>query len=169
MLSPSFLALSYFFHLIATVVWLGGIVLLVLLVWPEARRTLNENPTLYAFLNRLRKRFYPLTNFSLLVLLVTGMFQMPADPNYEGILDFSNDWSRAILLKHVAILGMIVCGLAVQYSVVPALERTSLLLEHGKGDTTEYERLRRREVRLTWVNVVLGILVLAFTAWATAI
>jgi uncharacterized membrane protein len=43
--------------LIATVIWLGGLALLVLLVWPEARRVLSENPSLYAFLNRLRKRF----------------------------------------------------------------------------------------------------------------
>jgi putative copper export protein len=150
------------------VIWLGGLALFVLLVFPEARRLLNENPALYAFLHRLRKRFYPLTNFSLLVLVITGLFQMPADPNYEGVLDFSNDWSRLILLKHVAIAGMVVCGLAVQYGVVPALERTSLLVERGKGDPAEYERLRRREVRLTWANVILAALVLACTAWATA-
>ncbi|CAG1771941.1 hypothetical protein BAC2_02066 [uncultured bacterium] len=168
-MSPSLLAISYFFHLIATVLWLGGLALLVLMVWPEARRALSESPALYAFLNRLRKRFYPLTNFSLFVLVLTGLFQMPADPNYMGVFDFSNDWSRLILLKHIAIIGMVICGLAVQYGVVPALERTSLLVERGKGDPADYERLRRREVRLTWANVALAALVLAFTAWATAI
>jgi uncharacterized membrane protein len=168
-LSLSLLASSYFFHLIATIIWLGGLALLVLLVWPEARRVLSENPSLYAFLNRLRKRFYPLTNFSLVVLVITGVIQMPADPNYEGLLDFSNDWSRLILLKHIAVIGMVVCGLAIQFVIVPALERTSLLLERGKGDPAEYERLRRREVRLTWVNVVLALLVLACTAWATSL
>lgn len=168
-MSPSLLAISYFFHLIATVIWLGGLALLVLLVWPEARRVLSENEALYAFLNRLRKRFYPLTNYSLLVLLVTGMFQMPPDPNYQGLLDFSNDWGRLILLKHVGVVGMVICGLAIQYSVIPALERTSMLLERGKGDPAEYERLRRREVRLTWANIVLALLVLACTAWATSL
>jgi uncharacterized membrane protein len=168
-LSPSLLAISYFFHLIATVIWLGGMALLVLLVWPEARRILSENPSLYAFLNRLRKRFYPLTNYSLLVLIVTGMFQMSPDPNYEGLLDFSNDWSRLILLKHIAVAGMVVCGLAIQYTVIPALERTSMLLERGKGDPADYERLRKREVRLTWVNIGLALLVLACTAWATSL
>lgn len=168
-MSPSLLAVSYFFHLVATVLWLGGLALFVLMVWPEARRIFSESPALYAFLNRLRKRFYPLTNFSLVVLVITGLFQMPADPNYEGVLDFSNDWSRLILIKHIAIFGMVVCGLVIQYGVVPALERTSLLVERGKGDPAEYERLRRREVRLTWANVALAALVLACTAWATAI
>ena len=168
-MSPSLLAISYFFHLIATVIWLGGLALFVILVWPEARRVLSENPALYAFLNRLRKRFYPLSNFSLIVLIITGLIQMSGDPNYDGMLNFSNDWSRLILLKHIAIIGMVACGLIVQMGITPALERLSLLIERGKGDPAEYERLRRREVRLTWANIACAILVLGFTAWATSL
>lgn len=168
-MSQSLLAISYFFHLIATVVWLGGLATMTVLVWPEMRRVLADNPALLSLLTRIRKRFSPLTNFSLVVLVITGFVQMAADPNYDGVLQFTNEWSRVILLKHVAIAGMVVCGLVLQYGVAPALERASLLLERGKGDPGEWERLRRREVRLTWVNVGLGVLVLAFTAWATAI
>jgi len=168
-LSPSILAISYFFHLIATVVWIGGLVILVILVWPEARRILENTPELHALLTRLRRRFALLSNLSLVVLVVTGLIQMAADPNYNGVLQFTNEWSRVILLKHIAIAGMFICGLALQYWVTPALERASLLAERGKGDATEWARLRRNEVRLTWLNLILGVLVLAFTAWATAL
>ncbi|MBZ0280960.1 MAG: CopD family protein [Anaerolineae bacterium] len=165
----SLLALSYFFHLIATVVWIGGLVTLTVFIWPETKRILAENLALYSLMTRWRKRFVPLTNFSLVVLVFTGFVQMAGDPNYDGVLQISNEWSRVMLLKHLAIAGMVVCGLVLQYGVTPALERASLLLERGKGDPTEWERLRRREVRLTWLNVVLGVTVLGFTAWATAI
>jgi len=168
-LSQSTLAISLFFHMVATVVWVGGLVILALLVWPETRRILASSPALYALLTRLRKRFFPLANLSLAVLIVTGLFQMTADPNYEGMLTFDNEWSRAMLFKHIAFVGMVVCGLLLQFGVVPALERASLLAERGRGDPAEWERLRRREVRLTWLNVGLGVLVLAFTAWATAL
>ena len=168
-MSTSILALNYFFHLIATVVWIGGLVIITILVWPEARRVVSENAGLYALLTRVRKRFLPLSNFSLVVLMVTGMLQMSGDPNYDGMLQFTNEWSRVILLKHVAVGGMVICGLLLQFGVVPALERASLLAERGKGTPEEWERLHRREVRLTWVNLVLGISVLAFTAWATAL
>jgi uncharacterized membrane protein len=169
-MSPSILAISLFFHLLATVVWIGGLVILTVLVWPEARRSLTEDsPGLYRFLTRLRKRFLPWSNLSLAVLIVTGLIQMTADPNYEGMLKFTNDWSRAILLKHIAIFGMVISGIALQFWVVPALERTGLLLERQKGDPQAWARLRRYEIRLTWLNVGLGILVLAFTAWATAL
>lgn len=168
-MSPFALAVSYFFHLIATVVWIGGLVTLTVLVWPETRRVLANNPALYSLLTRLRKRFFPLTNFSLVVLTLTGFIQMSGDAHYDGLLQFSNEWSRILLIKHIAIIGMVMCGLVLQFGVTPALERASMLAERGKGDPAEWERLRRREVRLTWLNVGLGLAVLGFTAWLTAI
>ena len=168
-MSTSVLAFSYFFHLLATVFWIGGLVVLVVLVWPESRRVLEGNPALHQFLTRVRRRFLPLSNLSLAVLVVSGLLQMTGDPNYEGVLQFTNEWSRVILLKHIAIAGMFICGLALQLWVAPALERVALLAERGKDDPTEWARLHRAEVRLTWANLGLGVLVLAFTAWATAL
>lgn len=168
-MSPVILAISYFFHLVATVVWLGGLMILTILVWPEARKTLETHPQLYAYLSRLRKRFVPLANFSFAVLLTSGMIQMAGDPNYLGVMDLGNAWSVALLLKHVVIVGMVVCSVALQYAVAPALERTSLLIERGKITRDEWDRLRHREVTLTWINNGLGVLVLVFTAWMTAL
>ena len=168
-MSPLILATSYFFHLLATVIWLGGLAVLTLMVHPEAKRTLAEHPGFYALMSRLRKRFVPLANFSLAVLIVSGMIQMPGDPNYGGMLDFGNAWSVAMLLKHIVVLAMAICSLALQYAVAPALGRVSLLLERGKGEPADWERLRQREIALTWVNNGLGLLVLALTAWMTAL
>ena len=149
----------------ATVIWVGGLLITVLLVWPEVRRTLEDSVPLYTLLQRLRKRFAPLGNLSLVVLVVTGLTQMSLDSNYNGVMDFSNAWSRVILLKHIAIVGMVICGGLLQYGVFPALERATLLQERGK-DSPEWAALRRREIQLTWINAVLGMCVLAFSAWA---
>ena len=168
-MSPSILAISYFFHLLATIVWIGGLVTLVQFVLPESRRVLGTNPQFYSLLSRLRRRFFPLTNLSLAVLVVTGLIQMSGDPHYAGVLQFTNVWTRVILFKHVAVLGMFVCGMILQYTVAPSLERATLLAEHHKGDPAALERLRRAEARWTWINLLLGVLVLGFTAWATAL
>ncbi|MCA9902442.1 MAG: CopD family protein [Anaerolineae bacterium] len=168
-MSPSLLALSYFIHLVATVVWIGGLVILTVLVIPEARRALAENAALLTLMTRLRKRFTPLSNLSLALLIATGMFQMAGDPNYQGVLQFNNQWSIAILLKHIAVIGMVAVGLILQLVTIPALERATFMLERGKGNPDDHERLRRQEVRLTWINLLLGIAVLGFTAWATAL
>jgi uncharacterized membrane protein len=168
-LPPSALALSYFAHLVATVIWIGGLATLLLLVWPAARRLLGDHPQGGAFLRALRKRFVPWTNFALVVLLITGFIQMSGDENYEGLLQFENDWSRAMLLKHIAFIGMIIFGVLLQYGVAPAIERAQLLAERGKGDPAEAVRLAQRETTLSWVTLIFGVAVLAFTAWATAL
>lgn len=168
-MSQPALALSLFFHIIATVIWIGGLFITVLLVWPELRRVLETTPALYRVLSRLRKRFYPISNICLATLITTGLFQMTADPFYDGLLTFDNEWSRVMLAKHIAIVFMALAGLVLQYAVTPALERTSMLLERGKGDETEYGRLRRQETGLTWLNAALGLAVLGFSAWATSL
>jgi uncharacterized membrane protein len=165
-MSQPVLAISLFFHIVSTVLWIGGQIIMALLVWPEMRRVLKESPALYQLLNRLRQRFVPISWLALVVLVVTGLSQMTADPNYDGVMQITNEWSRVMLLKHLTIGLMVLSGLILQYGVVPALERTSLLVERGKGDPAEWERLRRREVRLTWLNVGLGVLILAFSTWA---
>lgn len=124
---------------------------------------------LYRVLSNLRQKFYAYSNLSLATLVVTGLFQMTADPYYEGFLTFNNEWSRVMLAKHIVIVGMALAGLALQYGVAPALERMSLLLEKNKGDAEAWAKLHRREVLLTWGNVLLGVAVLGFSAWATAL
>jgi uncharacterized membrane protein len=165
------LALSHFLHLVATVVWIGGLVLMTVVVWPETRALIarhDEHKILLDLMDRMRKKFYPLANLSLVVLTVTGLFQMDRDPHYDGLFQFTNDWTRVILLKHVAVLGMLIVGVLMQWAVLPALERATFLARQGK-DPDNLNRLRRRENQLILLNFFLGILVLIFTAIATSI
>lgn len=162
-------ALSLFLHIGATVIWIGGILLVTFLVVPELNRALADQPALYALLRRLRKRFTPLGNLALATLIVTGVLQMSTDPNYEGLLSFNNRWSQVLLLKHILIIVMALCGLLLQFAVAPALERASMLRERGRGDAEEWRRLRGREQRLTRLIAALAVLILAASAWLTAI
>jgi uncharacterized membrane protein len=168
-MSEAALALSLFFHIAATVIWIGGILLIAFLVVPELKRALAEQPALYQILTRLRKRFMNLGNLALAVLIVSGLLQMSTDPNYEGMLRFSNRWSQALLLKHILIIVMALCGLLLQFVVAPALGRTSLLREKEIGDADAWRRLQRRERRLTILIAILAISILATSAWLTAI
>ena len=169
-MSPLVLAINYFFHLVATIIWVGGLALLVLVVWPAANKTLSGSPALVDLLVTLRKRFNPIANLSLVVLIVTGLFQMTADPHYDGLLVVDNDWSRAILLKHLAIAAMVVAGGVIQWGIGPAQERLALLRAASRPvPPDEDARLARRERRFGALSLGLGLLVLAFTALATAL
>jgi uncharacterized membrane protein len=165
-LSHSLLAASFFLHLVATVIWIGGMALLVLVIYPLQRRA--DDAESARLLDGIEARFRPLANFSLLVLLVTGVVQTGNDESYGGLLSFDNDWSRAILGKHIAFAGMVLIVGFLQFGLAPALERARLLASRG-ANQDDVNRLRGRQRRLSQINFALGAVVLAFTAIATAL
>lgn len=161
------ISVAYWLHMLATVVWIGGMATLTFVIIPAARTTIPE-VAYPAFLERLRRRLDPLGWISLSVLLATGMFQMSANPNYSGFLAVENRWAAAILVKHLVFGGMIAVSAYQTWGLLPALNRALLRLSTGKGDPDERARLQRREWLLLRVNFALSVLVLALTALARA-
>ena len=158
------LLLSFWLHMLATVVWIGALAALALLVYPVARRLLPADN--YAILLRnLNRRLNPLGWFCLALLIVTGLVQMGANPNYEGLLAVDNAWARAILIKHVTFGGMIAVSAYQTWGVAPALARAALLRAGGREPEGE-AALMHRETQLTRLNLALGVIVLALTALA---
>jgi uncharacterized membrane protein len=167
-MSPALLAVSYWLHLVATIVWVGGLAMMTLVGWPAARKVLGPGPQLGALALDWQRRFNPLAWLSLAVLVGTGLTQMVANPNYDGLLVVSNTWAGAILLKHLAVGGMIAIGAYVNWWLQPALARLALLEAAGRP-AAEAEALQRRQAALTRLNLACGLLVLALTAVARAV
>ncbi len=162
------LAVSYWLHLIATVIWIGGLALMALVVWPGARALLGPGPQLNALVQQWQKRFNPLAWASLAVLTGTGLFQTVANPHYGGFLRIDNAWAAAILIKHLAVIGMVVIGVYMQVVLQPEIARVALLHERGRA-AENTGALRRRESALTWLNLLCALITLACTAIATAL
>ncbi len=167
-MSPWVLALSYWLHLMATIIWVGGLAMMALVAWPGARKVLGPGPQLGALVADWQRRFNPLAWLSLAVLVATGLTQMAANRNYNGFLVITNTWAAAILAKHLAVVGMILIGAYMNWSLQPALGRLALL-EARNLPAPEAEVLRRRELSLTRLNLACGLLVLALTAVARAV
>jgi uncharacterized membrane protein len=165
-ISPTALATAYWLHMLATVVWIGGLACMALLVLPAARKTL-ESGAYAQFLGRLQDRLQLAGWMCLLVLSATGMFQMSANPNYGGFLAIENRWAAAILTKHIAIALMVMISAYSTWGLMPQLKRSAMLRALGKsGDAGLEQRLLARENLLLQVNLLLSVLVLALTAWA---
>lgn len=160
------LVFSYWLHLLATVVWLGGLALVVLVAWPALRQgTVVANQWL-----TLQQRFLPWANGSLVVLLITGFVQMTNDPHYSGFLVIDSLWSGALLAKHLAFLGMVLIGAYMQAILYPAMTRTRLLTEKRPSLAgAEQEQLSLQEIRLLRLNLLCAAAVLFFTAVVTAV
>jgi uncharacterized membrane protein len=168
MSSPSVWALSliYWLHMLATVVWIGGLASLSLLVVPAARRSL-EASAYSRLLESLQRRLDPLSWLCLAVLVVTGLFQMSASPNYQGFLTVNNRWAAAILLKHLVFIGMTALSAYLTWGILPRLRRAALR-QARQPDGAQLVDLQRQEARLLRFNLVLSVVILALTALARA-
>jgi uncharacterized membrane protein len=155
----------YWLHLLATITWIGGLATLAFLVQPVARKSLSGD-AYQAFSSRLQSRLQQVGWFSLAILIVTGMFQMSYSPSYKGLLAIENPWAVAILLKHGVIGIMLLLGIYQTWFLNSAIQRAAFAVDKGLGGEGALIRLQQREVRLNRMNLVVGIVILALTAWA---
>jgi uncharacterized membrane protein len=166
-LPPSWaIALTFWLHMLATVAWVGSLTAIAVLVLPAMRRTLAPDTQL-VFLEAMQKRLEPVAWFSITLLFLTGMFQMSVNPNYDGFVSTSTQWSVAILAKHILGIVMVVVSAIQTWEVIPAIRR-AILLSKKTDNLEQLEALRRREVTLLRINFGLSLLVLLATAFARA-
>lgn len=161
---PWALSLAYWLHMIATVIWIGGLVTLAVMVLPAARGALDAEG--YSnLIGNIQRRLDPLAWFSLVMLLGTGMVQMSANPNYQGFLAIDSTWAAAIFAKHLVFFGMAGLSAYLTWGVMPGLRRIALRRARGQA-VPEAEKLQRQEALLLRSNLILGMIVLALTALA---
>jgi uncharacterized membrane protein len=166
------LTISYAVHMLATVLWIGGLSSLALIVLPAARKLpLGDYATL---LSNMQRRMDGLAWFSLALLAGTGMFQMSGSPQYTGFLAIDSRWALAILLKHGVFALIIGVSAYLTWGVLPALQRQALAqargLQAGGGQAGAgtFAGLDRSHTRLVWLNLALAVIVLVLTAVARA-
>ena len=148
-------SLSFWFHSLATVVFIGHYLLLALIHLPAMRSTSLEvsGPILSEISKRSRRWLYA----SLLIFIVTGIYLMLVDPNYLGVGNFRNFWSVMMLIKHILLLVMIGAGFWFN-----AILRVGPMLSSRNSVEQAYVRFRQ------YVNImaISGVLVLLLTALA---
>jgi len=158
------LALTFWIHFLAAVTLVGSLVATSILVLPAAQ-TLDPLEQLNLIAN-IQKRMEPTAWFSLSLLIVTGLFQMSVNIHYNGFLSVSNQWTIAILVKHILVVTLIVVSAVQSWDVLPTIRR--LLLRKDKASQEEALKLRGREAWLLYANLILAILILGATAFMRA-
>ena len=158
------MAIFFWLHMLATVAWIGSLVAINLLVLPATQRTLTPTDQLH-FIAALQKNLEPLAWFSIGLLLATGLFQLSANPHYNGAT--SVQWSLAILVKHGLGVVMLVVSAVQTWEVIPSIQRILMKKESAKAE--ELVKLQKREILLLRTNLILSALILAATAFARAV
>jgi uncharacterized membrane protein len=160
------LTIIYGVHMLATVAWVGGLAAFALIILPAAQKGLPADDY-NQFFGRMSVRLQRIGWFSLIVLIITGMFQMSTHPQYEGFLAVNNTWSVAIFTKHVVIGAMVLVSATITWYLNPAYQRLALLKAKGAlTDDRQLRRLQQREVMALRVMLGIGAIILMLTALA---
>ena len=93
-------------HAIATIIFIGHYLLLVLIYLPVLAKENGGGMILSVISKRSRVWMYA----SLIVFAITGIYLTMVDINYLGIGNFGNLWGVLMLVKHILILGVIAIG-----------------------------------------------------------
>ena len=142
-------------HLLATAVWIGAMVVLLLVIIPSGREVL-EGSEFKKLMKSAGKRMTFLVNISIIVLVVTGI----------GLgIEKDTGWSSTLLVKHVMVFAMIAIHLGRNKIIGPKLEQMAA----QKSSSKSFVQLQKLQMNLVWVNLALGILVLLLSAVLAAL
>jgi uncharacterized membrane protein len=154
-MSTFLVALSTWFHVLATIVFIGYYLLTGLIYLPVLERQMQAN-ALRDLLEQVSARLRPFFGGSLLIFLVTGTHLMLINKNYLGFGNiFGNPWSVLIVIKHVLVLAFLALAI---FS-----ERAFL----GQISDQKPEALKQFRRALN-INTVLGVVILLLTSIAQA-
>lgn len=146
-------AIVTFLHDLFTVIWIGGLIVLGVTVFPAMKAVLESAPQTKKLASTIQKRQSVLVYISIVGLIVTGILQARGDPSFLGLFRVGNSYAMALTVKHILVLAMIAVALV-----------RSLVLGRGSA-TPSRENL---SARLLLLNIVLGVAVLLASGFTAA-
>jgi uncharacterized membrane protein len=161
-------AISTWFHVLATIVWIGYYVFTSLIYLPVFERQMQanaescvsaegKNAIIRELLEQVSARLRPFFGGSLLIFLVTGTHLMLINEHYLGLGNFfGNPWSVLIVIKHVLVLAFL--ALAV-------FSERAFLGQISEQNSAALKKFRRAMN----INAFLGVVILLLTSIAQAV
>lgn len=144
------LAMIHWLHLLASAVWVGGIAFILFVALPSAKVVMGDEAG--RLMGEIGRRFTPVVNIGILLLLVTGIALTGLYDHLPGIAMLAGNWPGIIILKHVVVLAMIVVHFYRGVILTPRIARTISPAEKGK--------LQKFSLNLVRLNFCLGVAVL---------
>jgi uncharacterized membrane protein len=157
------LSVLNWFHLTATVLWFGGVLLNIFILSPAARDSL-EPPIAGRFMGSYMKRFRVMVYFCLGVLVVTGAIMMVFSPQFTGAMNFNTLWTQMVLVKHILTIILIVIGIYMMEFILPKMGRLA-----AQGPSPEAGKLQKLQIKMAVAAAITAILILIFTSISQAI
>ena len=145
-----------FFHNLFTVVWIGGLIMIVITILPAAKNSLENNKQVQQLMHAILKRHRVWVYISFVGLFLTGILQAKATSRFGGLMRFDSTYNSLVSIKLLLTLIM----------VVIALYRSIVFGKKGVNITPQQSKM---SLKLVFTNAMLGILILLASAFLSII
>ncbi|HDL19097.1 MAG TPA: hypothetical protein ENH29_08585 [Bacteroidetes bacterium] len=162
-------SLSNFLHILATVVWIGGIVMILLVILPGAKVVLESKSLVSKLMKDISKRFTFMANISIIVLIITGIIITKYNKNFTGFLDFDNYVNIVIFIKHLFVAAMVIIHFYRGLILNPRIVGLSTQIIESSELSSKAARLQIFSLNLVKTNLVLGLVVLLLTGISSSL
>ena len=144
-------ALIFWVHMLAAVVWIGGMVFNLFVVRPPMG--VVDLPQRLKLADGILRRFIPVVWISVGLLVLTGLLMtLKRVASFEILL--KTGYGNILILKLTLVAVMISIVASIRYSLLPRFE--SLI----EAQSSDLNKVLRQMVTLVKVNLVLGVLIL---------
>jgi len=143
-------------HMLASVVWIGAMVILLFAIMPGMREVLGTDPAMKMVMRSIGVRITRLVNWSIVALVATGIFLIALGSEMQ------EDRSLALAMKHIMVAIMIAVHLGRWKVVAPRLS----IAESQDPASRLSEGLRKLNMDLVWSNLALGVVVMFLSVYA---
>lgn len=147
-----------FFHLMATIAWIGGMFFNFLVVMPTVGKVLDPATT-GKFMQAMFKRVRVVVYLSLLILFVTGIPMKIASEYYLGIINFDNNWEIVTFIKHVFVGILAIMAIYNFEILAPKVGKIAM-----KGPSPELMSLKKRQMMFGSISFLIGIIIILLSA-----
>ena len=147
-----------FFHLMATIAWIGGMFFNVLILMPTVSKTLDP-ATAGKFMSVLFKRVRVLVYVSLAILFITGIPMKIASEYYVAIINFDTSWETVGFIKHVFVALLALFAIINFEILSPKAAKLAV-----NGPSPELMSLKGKQMKLAGISFLFGIIVIFLSA-----
>ena len=142
-------------HVVAAVVWFGGVLFMVMVMVPAARGVLDP-PMRSRFMAQIGRRFRNVTWASAAILIVTGILNITMRVGGQDIQDI-RFFMRVLTVKFLLVVVILAITALHDFVLAPRLT------PRPGEPPPDQAILRQRMIRLSWlprISVVLGLVVM---------
>ncbi len=144
------IAIIDWLHILGTIIWVGAMILLLLIIIPSVKDSLQNDETSNKFMKSIGKKMTFLVNISIFLLIITGIFL--------GIFTEikSKNWVIFLIIKHLTVFIMITIHICRIKIIAPLIQKKG----NENPSSKSYLKLKSLQINLVWVNLVLGMITL---------